>query len=217
MRSRQTCAACDYDRLMRLHHQPRSRSTRVLWLLEETGQPFELTVMKREDKQTDAYLKLHPLGRAPVLEEDGGSVFESAALVLHLADQSPDAGLIGPLGSHERALHYQWCFFGMTELEAPLGDVARELWKDSSEPLEAMIESGRTRFAKAAAVVEDTLGDGDYLVGDAFSVADIVVGSVLGFARTAELAELSPRLAAYVDALEARPARQRATAVQTPA
>ena len=77
----------------------------MLWLLEELGIPFELTVMSREVKQTPEYRALHPLGRSPVLEEEGGPVFESAALILHLADQNLDAGLIGPLGSHERALH----------------------------------------------------------------------------------------------------------------
>ena len=125
---------------MRLHHQPRSRSTRVLWLLEELGIPFDLTVMSREDKQTPAYLALHPLGRSPVLEEEGGPVFESAALILHLADQNLDAGLIAPLGSHERALQYQWCFFAMTDMEGALMDIARQLWKDSGEP-----DTGRHR------------------------------------------------------------------------
>ena len=104
---------------MRLHHQPRSRSTRVLWLLEELGIPFDLTVMAREAKQTPEYLALHPLGRSPALETDDGPVFESAALILHIADQHLDAGLIGPLGSYARALQYQWCFFAMTEIEAP--------------------------------------------------------------------------------------------------
>ncbi len=83
---------------MRLHHQPRSRSTRVLWLLEELGAPFDLTVMAREAKQTPEYLALHPLGRSPALETDEGPLFESAALILHIADQHLDAGLIGPLG-----------------------------------------------------------------------------------------------------------------------
>ena len=119
---------------MRLHHQPRSRSTRVLWLLEELGIPFDLTVMSRETKQTPEYRALHPLGRSPVLEEEGGPVFESAALILHIADQNLDAGLIAPLGSHERALQYQWCFFGMTDIEGALMDIARQLWKDSGEP-----------------------------------------------------------------------------------
>ena len=198
---------------MRLHHQPRSRSTRALWLLEELGVPFDLTVMSREDKQTPEYLALHPLGRSPVLEEEGGPVFESAALVLHIADQHLDAGLIAPLGSHERALQYQWCFFGMTDIEGALMDLARQAWKDSGEPHADVVERATERFVATAGVIEAAVGDGEYLVGNAFSVADIVVGSVLGFARTAELTDLPAGLVPYVDRLEARPARQRAVAV----
>ena len=201
---------------MRLHHQPRSRSTRVLWLLEELGVPFDLTVMSREAKQTSEYRALHPLGRSPVLEEDGGPVFESAALILHLADQNIDAGLIAPLGSHERALQYQWCFFGMTDMEGALVDIARQLWQDAAEPDTGLIERATARFVATADVVEAALGDDDFLVGNAFSVADIVVGSVLGFARTGELTGLPAGVVPYVDRLEARPARQRAVAVALP-
>jgi glutathione S-transferase len=201
---------------MRLHHQPRSRSTRVLWLLEELGIPFDLTVMSREVKQTPEYRALHPLGRSPALEEAGGPVFESAALILHLADQNLDAGLIGPLGSHERALQYQWCFFAMTDMEGALMDIARQLWSDF-ETDSGTIERATKRFVATADVIETALGDHDYLVDDTFSVADIVVGSVLGFARTGELTELPKGVAGYVDRLEARPARQRAVAVTVPA
>jgi len=202
---------------MRLHHQPRSRSTRVLWLLEELGIPFDLTVISREAKQTPEYRALHPLGRAPVLEEEGGPVFESAALLLHIADQHLEAGLIAPLGSHERALQYQWCFFGMTDVEGALMDIARQIWQDAAEPDAGIIERATARFVATAGVVAGALGDDDYLVGNAFSVADIVVGSVLGFARTGELTELPTGVVSYVDRLEARPARQRAVAVTVPA
>ncbi len=202
---------------MRLHHQPRSRSTRVLWLLEELGVPFDLTVISRDSKATPEYLALHPLGRAPVLEEAEGPVFESAALVLHIADQHLDAGLIGSLGSHERALHYQWCFFGMTDMEGALMDIARQLWKTTGDPIQDVIDRATTRFVATAGVIEDALGDDEYLVGNTFSVADIIVGSTLGFARSGELNELAAGVVAYVDRLEARPARQRATAVAIPA
>jgi glutathione S-transferase len=195
---------------MRLYHQPRSRSTRVLWLAEEAGAPVDVVVIEREQKFTDDYRKMHPLSRSPAYVEDGGAVFESAALCLHLADLHPEAGLIGPLGSYERALQYQWCFFAMTELEAPLVEIARELWKESGDPDVPRIEDRRTRFAAGTDVLEATLDGGDYLVGNSFSVADIVVGGVLSFARTAEIAELAPGIVPYVDRLEARPARQRA-------
>jgi glutathione S-transferase len=201
---------------MRLHHQPRSRSTRVLWLLEELGIPFDLTVISREAKQTPEYRALHPLGRAPVLEEEGGPVFESAALLLHIADQNLDAGLIAPLGSHERALQYQWCFFGMTDIEGALMDIARQIWQDVAEPDAGIIERAAARFVATADAIAGALGDNDYLVGNSFSVADIVIGSVLGFARSGELTELPANVTSYVDRLEARPARQRAVAVTSP-
>ena len=98
----------------------------------------------------------------------------------------------------------------MTELEAPLIDAAREMWKDSGEPDAERMAAASARFANGADVVEAALAGGDYLVGDGFSVADVVVGGVLSFARMAEIAELPPGLVPYVDGLEARPARQRA-------
>jgi glutathione S-transferase len=189
----------------------------VLWLLEELGIPFDLVVIQREGKKTSEYRALHPLGRAPVLEEEGGPVFESAALVIHIADQHLDAGLIAPLGSHERALQYQWSFFAMTESETALMDIARQVWQDVTEPDAGIIERATTRFARTAEVVAAALGDDEFLVGNAFSVADIIVGSVLGFARTGELTELPADVTPYIDRLEARPARQRAVAVQVPA
>jgi glutathione S-transferase len=196
---------------MRLYHQPRSRSTRVLWLAEEAGAAVDVVVIAREEKATDAYRKMHPLGRSPAYVEDGGPVFESAALCLHLADRHPEAGLIGELGSHERALQYQWCFFAMTELEAPLVDAARQIWKDSGDPDAGIVAAALGRFEKGADVVAAAVAGHEYLVGDSFSVADVVVGGVLTFARMSELVpELPPGMAPYVDALEARPARQRA-------
>jgi glutathione S-transferase len=197
---------------MRLYHQPRSRSTRVLWLAEEAGAPLDVVVIAREEKSSDAYRQMHPLGRSPAYVEDGGPVFESAALCLHLADRHPEAGLIATPGSHERALQYQWCFFAMTELEAPLVDAGRQMWKDAGEPDTAIVEAALGRFKSGVGVLEAALDDGDHLVGDGFSVADVVVGGVLTFARMSGLAELPPGIFPYVDGLEARPARQRAYA-----
>src|SRR4051794_8051737 len=149
-----TFAAGGEGRRMRLYHQPRSRSTRVLWLAEEAGAPVDVVVIAREEKNTDDYLKMHPLGRSPAYVEEGGPVFESAALVLHLADRHPEAGLIAEPGSHDRALQYQWCFFAMTELEAPLMDAARQIWKDSGEPIAEVVDAARERFARGVEVLE---------------------------------------------------------------
>jgi glutathione S-transferase len=199
-----------YCRPMRLYHQPRSRSARVLWLAEEAGAPIDVTVIAREEKFTDDYRAMHPLSKSPAYVEDAGAVFESGALVLHLADRHPEAGLIAAPGTYERALQYQWAFFAATELEVPLIDVARELWKDGGEPSAEHMEGGKQRFARAATVLESSLAGDSYLVGDSFSVADILVGGVLSFCRLAGITEIPAGLVPYLDGLEARPGRQRA-------
>ena len=191
--------------IMRLYHQPRSRSVRALWALEEAGAPYDLQLIAREDKQEPWYRALHPLGRSPVAELDGGPLFESGAIVWQVCDAHPDAGLSAPLGSYARARQYQWSFFAASELEPPLNEIARQLW-GGGEPDEAAIAAARGRFAERAAVVADALQAREYLVDDRFSVADIAVGAVTGFAKMAELTELSTKVDAYVVRIEARPA-----------
>src|ERR1700736_1813045 len=104
----------------RLYHLPRSRSTRILWTLGELGAPFEVSVMTGADRKSAAHLARHPLGRVPVIEDEAGHLFESAAIVLALADRHPDAGLNFPLGTRERELVYQWVLYAMAELEPPI-------------------------------------------------------------------------------------------------
>src|SRR3954471_8488872 len=114
--------------IMRLYHQPRSRSVRALWALEEAGADYDLQLISREDKQSPWYRALHPLGRSPVAEFDEGPVFESAAIVWQGGDAPPQAGLTATVGSHARALQYQWSFFAASEIEPQLNEIARQLW-----------------------------------------------------------------------------------------
>jgi glutathione S-transferase len=194
---------------MRLYHLPNTRSTRVLWLLEEIGAPYELTLLTKEERKGDEHLGRHPLGLVPVIEEDGGFVLESLAICLHVADLHPEAALIPPIGTHERALVYQWSVFAMTELEPAILEVLAARREEDEE----RAASGVDRFRAAGTVVEQALEGREYLVGDRFSVGDLICGAVLIFARRAELTEGLPNIAAYLDRLDARPARQRATAI----
>jgi glutathione S-transferase len=194
---------------VRLYHVPNTRSNRVLWLLEEIGAPYDLTLMTADERRGEEHVTRHPLGRVPVIEDEDGFVFESLAILLHIADLHPEAGLIPPVGSHDRALVYQWSAFGMTELEPAVIEVFVARRAEDQERIDKGVES----FREAAAVVEDALDDGDYLVGGEFSVADLVCGAVLLFGRRAELTDGLPRIADYLARLEARPARERANAI----
>ena len=136
----------------RLYYMPRTRSSRVLWLLEEIGERYELTEIAGMQRRTAEHLRRHPLGRVPVLElGDGTTMFESAAICLQLADLNPAAGLIPTVGSSERALVYQWVVFAVAELEGPLFRWLRELGEGTTE------SPARDRFAQAAIAVESAL------------------------------------------------------------
>jgi glutathione S-transferase len=199
---------------MRLYHQPRSRSVRALWALTEAGADFDLQPITREDKQAPWYRALHPLGKSPAAELDDGPLFESSAIVWQVCDAHPEAGLSAPVGSYARAQQYQWSFFAASELEPPLNEIARQLWGDG-EPDETAVADARARFTERAAVVADALAGREFLVDDRFSVADLTVGAVTGFAKMAELAGLPAVVDEYVVRLEARPALISARARQT--
>ena len=149
-------------RTMRVFHRDKAgRPLRVIWTLEELGEPYELEVMSREESRGEDHLARHPLGRVPVLEDDEGFLFESAALCLHLGDLHPQAGLVPELGTHERALVYQWACFAPAELEPPLF----ETWAQAERDPERAA-SARKRFDAAADAVASALDGHEYLVGD---------------------------------------------------
>ncbi len=192
----------------RLYYMPRTRSSRVLWLLEEIGEPYELTEIAGAQRQSAEHLRRHPLGRVPALElGDGTTMFESAAICLQLADLNPAAGLIPPLGSAERALVYQWVVFAVAELEAPLFRWIRELGEGTME------SPARDRFTQAAVILEAALDARDWLLDARFTVADVMCASVLQGANSREMLRPWPGLEAYVQRSESRPAYAKAAAI----
>src|SRR5271157_5406915 len=142
-----------------IHREHAGRPVRIAWLLEELGEPYEITTMTREESRGEEHLARHPLGRVPVLETDDGYVFESAAICLHLADLFPDAGLVPEPGTHERALVYQWTVFSPAEIEPPMIEAAVFAQKDPERA-----ERARGRVGAAARAVTDALDGGEFLV-----------------------------------------------------
>lgn len=195
----------------RLYYMPRTRSSRVLWLLEEIGEPYELTEITGKQRRSAEHLRRHPLGRVPALElGDGTTMFESAAICLQLADLYPAAGLVPPLGSSERALVYQWVVCAVAELEGPLFRWIRALGDGTDGTTEA---PARDRFTQAAVALESALSEGDWLLGARFTVADVMCASVLQGADSRSMLRPWPGLEAYIQRSESRPAYARAATI----
>jgi len=200
---------------MKLYHSPRSRSVRPRWLLEELDAPYELVTLdlaSGEHKQP-RYLRVHPHGVVPALEDGEVTVFESAAICMQLADKFPDKQLAPPLGTPARALYYQWMVYAVATLEPPVVEVFRHtvLLPDEQRSAAAAQEGLRT-FAEVAGVLTQALGKQPYILGAQFSAADVMIGSTLGWGSFMDLLNDYPELQAYVQRLTERPAYQRAAA-----
>ena len=192
---------------MRVYHMPGTRSSRVLWTLEELEVPYELITVTGDQRKSEAHLKRHPLGRVPAIEFDDGSVmFESAAICLQLADVYPDANLIPPLTSPERGLVYQWTLFAMTELERRVFKwlFAKRAGEDLGEHV--------SDFKPVGDALRVALSEHEWIAGGTFTVADVLIATMLGNAFRRELLTETGVLRAYVDRAETRPAYVRASA-----
>ena len=128
-------------------HTPQSRSTRVIWALEEIGAPYAVTRLTREERRGPEHRARYALGRVPLIEDEAGYLFESGAIVLALADRYPDAGLNFAPGTRERELVYQWVVFVMAELEPPIVEV-RETRE--TDPARAAAASPKRRSSSSA-------------------------------------------------------------------
>jgi glutathione S-transferase len=192
---------------VRVYHRERAgRPLRVIWMLEEVGDPYELTLMTRDESREEGHMARHPLGRVPVIEDDEGFLFESAGLCLHIGDLHPEAGLVPPPGTHDRALVYQWACFAPAELEPPLFEAWTQAELDPDRAAAA-----RERFRAATGAVAGALDGQEHLVGGRFTVADVLIGTALLFTTRAKMTEdLTPPLTEYVGRLAERPAFQRA-------
>jgi glutathione S-transferase len=198
---------------MKLYYAPRTRSGRVRWLLEELDAPYELVRLdfsKREHKQP-SYLAVHPLGVVPALVDGDTTLIESAAICLYLADKFADRGLAPAPGTPERGLYYQWIVFSVVTIERLVVDALAALPREQPARAEAL-PAARAKLADALGVVERALDGKTWILGDRFSAADVMLGSLLVWARVSGLVEGHPAVEAYAKRLGDRPASKRARA-----
>jgi len=188
-----------------------ARDTRVRWALEETGQPYEVRLVSFQAMKEPAHLALHPFGKIPTYEEGDLVLFETGAIVLHLAERH--AGLL-PEDADARARAITWMFAAVNTVEPPILEFANAKLLEAGKPWQAerlplVMDRVRGPMRQLCA----HLGDAEWLDG-AFSAGDLMMVSVLLRTRPSGLLDEFPSLAAYVARGEARPAYRRAFAAQ---
>lgn len=193
--------------MLTLFHAPQSRSSRIVWLVEELGIdcPVHYCQIAVRNGQTVGEAdpaNPHPDGKVPALRHDDAVITESAAIALYLTDLHPEANLGAPLGSAERGALLTWICWAAGELEPVI-------WSKMTGEVETN-PLAKARYDAAVDRLLEALWVGPYLMGERFTAADVMVGSSLGWARSC-LPE-SPLLDAYAERLAQRPARIRADA-----
>ncbi len=188
-----------------------ARDTRVRWALEEVGQPYEVRLVSFRAMKEPTHRALQPFGQIPTYEEGDLTLFETGAIVFHVAQRH--AGLL-PDDANARARAITWMFAALNTVEPPIleRETARLLESDESwypERLPRVEDRVRDRLEP----LSSRLGDGDWLDG-AFSAGDLMMVSVLLRLKSSGLLDEYPNLAAYVARGEARPAYERAFAAQ---
>ena len=188
-----------------------ARDMRVRWALEEVGLPYDVRLLSFAAMKEPAHLALHPFGQIPTLEDGDLVLFESGAIILHIAERHP--GLL-PADPDARARAVAWMFAALNTVEPPIFErsLATILERDKPwfEARQAMLDE---RVHMRLTQLSDRLGDADWLDG-AFSAGDLLMVTVLRRLDSSGLLRGYPTLQAYIARAEARPAYQKAFADQ---
>jgi glutathione S-transferase len=192
-----------------LYHASPSRSSIVLWMLEELGQPYDVKLIKLSDGDNlkPDYLAINPMGKVPALDHKGTVITESAAICTYLADEFPQAKLNVPVGTPRRGLYLKWLFFGPGCFEPAVIDRAAPRKEEARRGM-----LGYGTFETTMDTVAKAITQGPWLMGDQFTAADVIIGANIRWGTMFKLVPERPEFSAYAGRIAARPAAQRAEA-----
>jgi glutathione S-transferase len=188
-----------------------ARDMQVRWALEEVGQPYDVRLVSFEEMKQDAHRALHPFGQIPTYEEGDLALFESGAIVLHIAERH--RGLL-PDDANARARAIAWMFAALSTIEPPIIDLGIAMLMERTESWhEQRLPFVKDRLRARLGALSERLGEADWLDG-AFSAGDLLTISVMRRLNASGILREYPNLAAYVIRGEARPAFKRAFEAQ---
>lgn len=195
--------------MIKLYWSPKTRSLRALWMLEESGAPYERVLVDiRAGAQNEAgFRKVNPIGKVPALEDGAARVAESAAICAYVAERYPEAGLAPALGDPLRGRYFHWLFFAPACIEPAYAQKFAKFDLPSTS-------AGWGDFDRVVDALETALTPGPWILGDRFSAADVMIGSDLLFGMERfGIVDRRPVFEAYLERCHARPALQRAIAI----
>lgn len=188
-----------------------ARDMRVRWALEEVGQPYTVRLVSFAQMKEPAHMAIQPFGQIPTYEDGNLALFETGAIILHIAETHP--GLL-PQDPAARARAIAWIFAAVATVEPPIVEWSGAMILERDKPwFEQRLPQLHAAIRKRLGELSRHLGDNQWLDGD-FSAADIMMTHVIQRARSSGLIEEFPNLAAYLARAESRPAFQRAFAAQ---
>lgn len=192
-----------------LYHASPSRSSIVLWMLEEIGEPYDLHLLRLSegDQLKSDYLAVNPMGKVPALKHGDTVITEVAAICTYLADAFPAKRLNVPVGTPQRGVYLKWLFFGPSCIEPAIIDRAAPR---KEEARRAMLGYGD--FDTVMNVLTKAVARGPYLMGEQFTAADVVIGSTVRWGMIFKLLPERKEFLDYAARIAARPAAQRAEA-----
>ena len=200
--------------MITLYHSPFTRSHLIRFALEEAALPHEIVRLDatKGEHKAPAYLAVNPLGQLPALKDGAVTICEAAAICLYVGDKAGPA-LAPPVGSPERATYYHWVVFGVATQLMALSKIAMNTrFLPEAARSASVADEGRRQWADVAAVLSRAVAERRHLLGDPFTMADVVVGGALWLASLIGVLDPHAELRAYYGRVADRPAFQRAFA-----
>lgn len=201
--------------MITLHHLNKSRSKRIIWLLEELQVPYQIKAYQRvpETNLAPAELKaVHPLGKSPVIEENGQVLAESGAITEYLSERFGADSLMPAKDSENYPLYLQWLHFAESSAALPL--LLHYFLKIDGSETRFLDGYSKQELALILGYLNDHLSDNTWLLGDQFSAADILLSWIIEISAELALLEEYPALKRYLSALHARPAASKAAEIE---
>jgi len=202
--------------MLRIYHVTGTRGTRVIWLCEELGVDYEITKVEfsPEYRAREDWRAISPLGKVPLMTDGDIVMYESGAMMQYILDRYAPAKLAPAIEDEDYGPYLQWMWFAEATLCRPMGEIVnhrREFPGDKA--ISAVTEEMANRSVACLQVVADHLRDRDFLLGDAFSAADIMMGYAFLIADMVIADRIPAGLTSYRERLQARPAFVKARAV----